>query len=287
MRRALWLLSALVIVLVAVSILVAVLRPDLPVDIPVAKGCRAQTDAGTVHLYPEQMANAATIAAVGVVRGVPDRGVVVALATAMQESSLRNLDHGHLDSIGLFQQRPSMDWGDEDQIMDPRYAAGKFYERLMSVPGWEQMRVTDAAQEVQRSGLPEAYQKWADEAQILGDALVGTAATAITCVRTGEPASRGEAAAEALADSLRADWGEVAGTVTPSAGGGLAITPAPGRGGWQIAHWLVAHSSTHNVSRVSFNDQEWTLSSGEWSTASGSGSGVVVVDVSPANHGIE
>jgi hypothetical protein len=92
-------------------------------------------------------------------RGLPDRAVVIALATAQQESGLRNIDYGDRDSLGLFQQRPSQGWGTEAQVTDPVYAAGTFFDRLVGVPGWDTGRLTDVAQTVQRSGFPEAYQK--------------------------------------------------------------------------------------------------------------------------------
>ncbi|SFF37053.1 hypothetical protein [Blastococcus tunisiensis] len=112
-----------------------------------------------VTVTPEQVGNARTIAQVGRDRGLPDRAVVIALATAQQESSLRNLDHGDRDSLGLFQQRPSQGWGTEAQVQDPVYAAGMFYDRLVTVPGWDTGRLTDVAQAVQRSGFPELYQQ--------------------------------------------------------------------------------------------------------------------------------
>jgi hypothetical protein len=112
-----------------------------------------------VTVTPEQAANAATIAEVAHSRGLPDRAVVIALATARQESGLRNLDHGDRDSLGLFQQRPSQGWGTPEEVRDPFYAASKFYERLVSVPNWRTGRLTEIAQSVQRSGAPEAYQK--------------------------------------------------------------------------------------------------------------------------------
>src|SRR5690606_17546897 len=111
----------------------------------------------------------------------PERAVTVALATALQESELRNLPGGDRDSVGLFQQRPSQGWGDPSQLSDPRYAAGAFYDALVEVPGWETMRITDAAQAVQRSAHPEAYQKWADEAEVLTAALAGNAPGSLTC----------------------------------------------------------------------------------------------------------
>jgi hypothetical protein len=264
MRRALWLLTILVVVLLGVGVYVAYQHGKLPIDLAVGKGCKAQTDEGTVHLYPEQMANAATIAAVGLARGISDRGVVIALATAMQESDLYNLDYGDRDSLGLFQQRPSQDWGEDWEVMDPRYAAGAFYDALLRVPGWESMRLTEAAQAVQRSAYPEAYQKWAEAAQVVGEALVGTHETAVTCTKVSEPTLRGEAAMQALAVGVRADWGELAATVPAARTGSLTLAAGQERVGWQLAHWLVAHSANHGVSRVRFGEHEWTIDSGRW-----------------------
>src|SRR5262245_36750939 len=92
---------------------------------------------GALTLDTDQMANAATIAAVGITRKVPERAIVIALATAAQESKWRNLSGGDRDSLGLFQQRPSQGWGTVAQIADPRYAAGKFYSALLKVKGWQ------------------------------------------------------------------------------------------------------------------------------------------------------
>jgi hypothetical protein len=122
-------------------------------------------------LTVEQWANARTIAQVAHDRGLPDRAVVIALATAMQESRLRNLDYGDRDSLGLFQQRPSQGWGTAAQVQNPVYAAGRFYDHLVTVPGWETMRLTVASQLVQRSGFPEAYQQHESAARELAAAL--------------------------------------------------------------------------------------------------------------------
>ena len=157
--------------LVGVALLVALAaRADgsEPVPPPTALCTVPST---SVTLGDEQWANARAIAAVAEQRALPERAVVIALATAMQESTLRNLDHGDRDSLGLFQQRPSQGWGTPEQVQDPAYAAGQFYDRLVRVPGWDTMRLTDAAQIVQRSGFPEAYQRWDGFAQSLTVAL--------------------------------------------------------------------------------------------------------------------
>jgi len=115
----------------------------------------------------EQVGNAATIITVGARVGVPPRGWLIAVATAMQESSLVNLPGGDRDSVGLFQQRPSQSWGTVAQLTDPVYASTKFYQALQRVNGWQAMAVTDAAQAVQKSAYKDAYAKWEDEASLL------------------------------------------------------------------------------------------------------------------------
>nr|WP_202488942.1 C40 family peptidase [Streptomyces sp. SID5473] len=122
----------------------------------------------------EQIPHARTIQATGVAMKVPVRGQIVALATALQESGLRNLDYGDRDSLGLFQQRPSMGWGTPEQVRDPVYASTKFYEGLLKVSGWESMTVTQAAQAVQLSGFPDAYAKWEPLATALQKAIAPT-----------------------------------------------------------------------------------------------------------------
>jgi len=141
----------------------------------------------SMTLTAEQVANAATIAAVGRDRGLPERAVVIALATAQQESRLRNLDYGDRDSLGLFQQRPSSGWGTEAEVQDPVYAANKFYDHLVEVPGWETGRLTDVAQNVQRSGFPEAYQQWSELAEKLAAAQISELPDQITCIPDPAP----------------------------------------------------------------------------------------------------
>ncbi|MGW5906511.1 C40 family peptidase [Streptomyces althioticus] len=119
----------------------------------------------------EQVPNARTIQATGVAMDIPARGQVVALATALQESGLRNLTYGDRDSLGLFQQRPSMGWGTANEILDPVHASTKFYEGLKKVSGWQSLSITQAAQAVQKSGFPDAYAKWEQLATALQKAI--------------------------------------------------------------------------------------------------------------------
>ncbi|MEU6574371.1 heavy metal transporter [Streptomyces sp. NPDC046805] len=212
-----------------------------------APGCKVvsgqQGDAESYEFTPEQAVNAATIAAVGTGRRMPERAIAIALATSLQESALRNIQHGDRDSLGLFQQRPSQGWGTDKQIMDPTYAAGIFYEHLSKVPGYMELPLTVAAQHVQRSGYPEAYAKHEPDATLLAAALTGQTTATLTC--DGRPettaqatAVEGSASAATGTDAVRAalvrDFGrdafqetgaEVGGTTTPAATPTRASSP--------------------------------------------------------------
>ena len=161
--------------IVAALVLLGVAWARSANDVPAEGTCTVE--GGTVTVSAEQARHATTIARVARDRGLADRAVVIALATAQQESGLRNLDYGDRDSLGLFQQRPSQGWGTPAQVQDPVYAAGKFYDGLVQVPGWETGRLTDVAQTVQRSGFPEAYQKHERMAQELTVALTDNTLT--------------------------------------------------------------------------------------------------------------
>lgn len=142
-------------------------------------GLRSATRSGAgdtaATLSAEQRQNAATIIAVAQQKGAPPRAWLVALATAKQESDLRNINYGDRDSLGLFQQRPSQGWGTPAQVTDPVYSTTTFLDHLLQVPGWERLPVTVAAQTVQRSAFPDAYAKWEGLAADLIGQLAGVA----------------------------------------------------------------------------------------------------------------
>ncbi|EXG80429.1 hypothetical protein [Cryptosporangium arvum] len=230
--------------------------------------CRSYASNDVVRLAPDQLTHAATIVAAAARRDLPERAAAIALATALQESKLRNLDAGDRDSIGLFQQRPSQGWGTPEELSDPRYAAGEFYDHLVRVRGWQKMRLTDAAQAVQRSAHPELYQKWESDATTLAAALLGDEAGAVTCQLRRPPDMSGQPASTALVAELAADLGKL--TVNPSVDGDTPIlTVAVGGGaksrlGWQSAHWFVAKAHEFGVRRVAFDGDVWTADSGKW-----------------------
>ncbi|MFJ3791494.1 C40 family peptidase [Kitasatospora sp. NPDC090091] len=163
----------------------------------------------------EQIPNAKVIQATGVAMHIPVRGQVVALATALQESGLRNINYGDRDSLGLFQQRPSQGWGTAEQIMQPVYASTKFFEGLKQVSGWESMTITQAAQAVQRSGYPDAYAKWEPLATALHQAI----APLLTTPGTGSTPAPGPSTSPSSSTPSTASPPAAGGCSTPGGDG--------------------------------------------------------------------
>lgn len=250
-RRALVGLVVTVVVVAAAVVAWRILH-DLHVQAPgcaVAAVTEAPGTSDGFPLSPEQADNAATIAAVGLKLGMPDRAVTVALAAALQESGLANLPGGDRDSAGLFQQRPSQGWGTRDQILDPVHAATAFYQRLRSQPGWVHLDVNDAAQLVQHSAVPYAYAQWEPQARADAAALTGETPAALSCQDLTVTTPSADLVATAAAEL---------GTTALSG-------PHPSARGWAIGSWLVAHAARLGVDRVSVDGMTWTAASGTWS----------------------
>ncbi|MGZ4461122.1 MAG: hypothetical protein ACXVW9_18555 [Nocardioidaceae bacterium] len=246
--------------------------------LPNPEGCRANVGGLEADLSTEQAQNAALIAAVGLRRGLPARAVSIALATAYQESKLRNLDHGDRDSVGLFQQRPSMGWGTAKQISDPYYATNKFYDALQRVAGYQSMRITVAAQRVQRSGFPEAYAEHEPDARAVASALTGYSPHAFTCVVHGTNPVRQPVRADGLTGRAQTVRNDLEAAFGPGALGRVTAGPrryagravevsfpstgaASSRRGWAVAQYLVAQSRRLSIEHVVYDRRIWTSGS--------------------------
>jgi hypothetical protein len=233
--------------------------------------------AGTRYaVTPDQAANAATIAAVGARHRLPERAVEIALATAFQESGLRNITLGDRDSLGLFQQRPSQGWGTAAQVSDPVYSSGKFYARLVRIPGYSRLPLTVAAQRVQRSGYPEAYSKHEGQAVRLAAALSGRRAAAFSCTTGPDGVGRKAGSPQAVRERLLREFGpgvlpaRAQRASAPGSASGadksrsareIRIPARVERRGWQLAHWAVANSAGLRITRVSYENRVWNASS--------------------------
>ena len=234
--------------------------------------CQATALGSSVDFDPSQTAYAATIEAVAEQRGLPARAATIAIATAIQESKLRNLKYGDLDSVGLFQQRPSQGWGTTEQILDPVYATNRFYDALVKVHGYETMKITEIAQKVQKSAYPDAYASHEQEGRLLASTLSGHSPGGLGCrlndATTGDPAS--------LKSSLAREMG-VSSTVS---GHTLTVHAASERAAWNAGAYAVAKAAQDGVTRVRVGSKQWTRtrdSSGwQWQNASSSGAATTV-----------
>lgn len=224
----------------------------------VAKGYDYQWD-------PDQSQSASTIVAVGVFKkGVPARGAIVATTTAIQESKLRNLAYGDLDSLGLFQQRKSQGWGTTEQIQDPVFSSGSFYNALLNVPGWETMPIGEAAQAVQKSGFPDAYKEHESQGEVITDVMTGSAHEAIGCRL--DPAKKNGSPGQ-IVDQLRNESGL---TATANARS-VDYRAKSVNGAFAIASWAIAHADADNITAVTVGDRAWERHRGRdgwtWRTA--------------------
>lgn len=273
----------------AIGAVVMVLEKMRPVP-EAAHRCYAELDGTQWSLNPEQAQNAALFAAMAAERGLPARAVTVAIATALQESKMINIDYGDRDSVGLFQQRPSQGWGSVEQIMDPVYSTGKFYDGLVKVDGYTKLEVTVAAQAVQRSGFPDAYAQHETRARAWASALTGNSPEALTC-ELRDPLPGGDVArlaARVARDLPSADVSTDAGrrtvSITPGGLGGEDPSAAA-RTRAALAHWAVAVADEQQVVSVSIDGRTWQRDSGAWTDTDAVESalrgpdGVVVVTV--------
>lgn len=248
--------------------------------------CTVEVDGHTAEISLEQAENAALISAIAVRRGLPARAASIALATAYQESKIENIEHGDRDSLGLFQQRPSQGWGSEEEILDPYYSTNAFYDALVKIDGYEQMRITEAAQKVQRSAYPEAYEDHADDGRALASALTGHSQGGnFTCEVDDDASGESDALddrgltarAAAVREDLLAAYGDLSlGGFSPEGvstghmegsahydGRALDIFVRPinkanKTKGWSIAYYLVAQADRLDIDTVIFDGRIWT-----------------------------
>ncbi|WP_114855833.1 hypothetical protein [Brachybacterium sp. YJGR34] len=264
---------------------------------PAHTGTCVATGLGTSHRYStERTANAALISATAVDRGMPPRAASIALATAYQESQLRNIDYGDRDSLGLFQQRPSQGWGSEEQIMDPIYSTNRFYDALVQIDDYATGDINDVAQAVQRSGHPEAYRDHETEGRLYASALTGQSGANLVCTLDAVGATRSpeEVRAELVRQFPRAsesgrlssalDAASSAAAEVPEDAGATALVISVGEDdalGWAVANWAVARAAEDGIVQVSYAGRAWdrarSAEDGAWASVEDRSPGRVVV----------
>lgn len=273
-RSVAWAIIAVVLALVVVGVFAGVRSITGLTTAPIADECVAPLNGDDHTLDLGQARNAALVTALSVKRELPAHAATIALATALQESKLRNLSYGHADSVGLFQQRPSQGWGSKKQLQDPAYAANKFYDALTKIKNYRTLPVTQAAQKVQHSAYPEAYAKHEGAARAFASALTGNTPSGINCTmhEVSDDLSGTEkvATVKRVERAIKSELGMVAepGSVRDSEGRYRARYRADGttaasrrKQHWNVASWAVASAYGFDITEISLPGREWKRSS--------------------------
>lgn len=229
--------------------------------------CEATAGGVSLRFTTEQTHHAATITAAAVKRGLPARAATIALATALQESGLRNVTYGDRDSLGLFQQRPSQGWGTAAQVQDPVYAANAFYDALVKVSDYEDRDITEVAQAVQRSAYPSAYRDHEQEGRVLASTLYGHSPGGLGC-RLDRAERAGDS--RALAADLLTQLGESGHADGPR----VTVNTTSPTDAWAVASWAVAQADARAVVDVVIGDRRWARDSGDgfaWESVAATG----------------
>jgi hypothetical protein len=247
----------------------------------ITPGCQAGSGVNALPLDPDQAPVAATIAGVATRMGLPARALQIAYSTALQESKLANLSGGDLDSVGVFQQRPSQGWGSVSQLEDPQYASTAFFKALVKVPNYLTIPEDVAAQDVQHSADGTAYAQWESTAAQLTSAYTATP-HAVTCWYTPPASPKPEYS------SVQARLAQVFGP-TGTATDGAVVTGVDrsrsglevrvrSQDGWTVANWLMTHASMYGLTKVSYDGWTWSASLTEtsWQAASGGSAGSIL-----------
>lgn len=223
---------------------------NLTEPVPGQQRCVATVNNRSTVVDLDQAHFASIITGISVRRGLPPRAASIALATAYQETGIRNLDYGDRDSVGLFQQRPSQGWGTKKQLMDPYYATGKFYDALVKIDNWENADINDVAQKIQFSGYPEAYRDHEADARILASALSGQSAAGFSCLdRSGTTGDT-----KGLRSSLQRTFGNLDDSAEDSV---VTIRATGERRAWAYAHFAVANAQLYGVTNVKIGNRSW------------------------------
>jgi hypothetical protein len=242
---------AIVIIVVVLAVAISfglyhLLKKATPLAVP-DPHCDVRTPEGIRDLDIEQAQISATIAAVAARRKLPEQAVIIAYATALQESKLSNLRYGDRDSVGVFQQRESQGWGKRKQLLDPVYATNKFFSALVKIKNYRKLPIEKAAQAVQRSAGGYAYADHEEDAKILAAAFTGRVPKAVHCwypppkkAASPSPRPRTAEARRQLARAL----------------GSTAVSTK--KRGWLMAAWSVAHAQEYGLHRVEYAGASWT-----------------------------
>jgi hypothetical protein len=244
------LLAVLIVVALGVGGFLILRDRGLMAPVPGQQRCVATADDGSVALELDQAHYASIIVGLSVKRGLPPRAASIALATAYQETGIRNLNYGDRDSVGLFQQRPSQGWGSAKELLDPYYSTGKFYDALVKIDDWQNADITEVAQKIQRSSYPDAYRDHEADARVLASVMTGHSPAGLSCLE--RESNQGRAAA--LTTSIEKTLGKVSDQTQENV---IAINAENAELAWAYASHAVANSRNYGVVAIKVGGRQW------------------------------
>lgn len=218
--------------------------------VPGQQRCVATANGNSVTLDLEQAHYASIVVGMSVKRGLSPRAASIAMATVYQETGIRNLNYGDLDSVGLFQQRPSQGWGSRKQLLDPYYATDKFYDALVKIDGWETADITTVAQQIQNSSYPDAYRDHEADARVLASALTGRSTAGFTCLEREGNAGK----PSALVSAIEKSFGAVSDSTREKV---LRIDARSETLAWAYASHAIANADRYGVVGVKVGGRQW------------------------------
>ena len=286
-RRPLTVLTVIVVLLAGAGYAAYSAYQHYVVRLLTVPGCQAGTGNNAIPLDFGQAADAATIAGVAVRQHLPQQALTIAYATALQEAKLENPSNGDLDSVGIFQQRPSQGWGTAAQLQDPAYAATAFFKALVQVPDYTSLPVDQAAQDVQRSADGSAYEQYAQTGAALAAYYTATP-HAVTCWYNPQTQASNlgisaklnlKAADSGLTDAFgQPGAGQAVQAISTARAGTSGTFKVPAASGWAVANWLVANAGNYGITQVRYSGYQWTagLTETSWQTDSTAGAGSIV-----------
>ncbi len=286
-RRPLTVLIVIALVLTGAGFAAYTAYQRIVVRLLTTPGCQAGFGANALPLDFVQASDAAIIAGVAERAHLPRKALTIAYATALQESKLENLSYGDLDSVGIFQQRPSQGWGSAAQLENPAYAATAFFDALVKIPGYTRLAVHPAAQDVQHRADGEAYQQYAQTGAVLAAEFTATP-HAVTCWY--DPASQAASNGVSTRLNLRAamkamdqtfgrprENGPVLRATTARSAASETVRVTAGSG-WAVANWLLTSASSYGITKLRYGGYQWTagLTETSWQTDPGGAAGSIV-----------
>ena len=171
-------MRSVLVAFAALLLTVAVAVPVTQAEEPGGEDCDpADTQPGiaTLGYLSSQIDNAAAIHTIALERGLPERASLIAITASMADTGLTSLTaDDETTGIGVFAQEPAPDTGDAEQLADPYFAAGRFFDRMVDIDDWLDMPPAQVARVMQGADQGTVYAQNQASARVVVTMLQGS-----------------------------------------------------------------------------------------------------------------